>query len=91
MTPLQGELKELSTLLFNVYFSVLVLQVDQDEEEGLYLQQICQHQVTQERLTTIKLNHGKNNVHHTTAVSVVIPGGSLAPCASALSNFITIL
>ncbi len=44
---------------FYVYFSVLVLQVDQDEEEGLYLQQVCQHQVTQERLTTIKLNHGK--------------------------------
>ena len=42
--------------------SVLVLQVDQhdeeDEEEGLFLQQICHHKVTGERLTTIKLNNG---------------------------------
>ena len=42
---------------------VLVLQVDQhdeeDEEEGLFLQQICHHKVTGERLTTIKLNNGK--------------------------------
>ena len=41
---------------------VLVLQVDQhdeeDEEEGLFLQQICHHKVTGERLTTIKLNNG---------------------------------
>ena len=42
---------------------VLVLQVDQhdeeDEEEGLFLQQICHHKVTGDRLTTIKLNNGK--------------------------------
>ena len=42
---------------------MLVLQVDQhdeeDEEEGLFLQQICHHKVTGERLTTIKLNNGK--------------------------------
>ena len=40
-----------------------MLQVDQhdeeDEEEGLFLQQICHHKVTGERLTTIKLNNGK--------------------------------
>ncbi len=32
---------------------------EDDEEEGTFLQQVAQHKVTAERLTTVKLNNGE--------------------------------
>ena len=49
-------------LSFFYHFSIVALEILNDEERGVYAEEMCRHKVTKGRITTIKLSPGNRGL-----------------------------